>query len=210
MADELFRLLPPDALVVTGNGTAYTGTFQAMQIKKGMRVFTNQACASMGYDLPAAIGACIAHSGPVVLMTGDGSIQMNLQELQTIANYRLPIKIFMLDNRGYLSIRITQDAYFDGRHIASGPELGVTCPDVCRIAEAYGLPAARLEDETDLEKNLQRLLDLPGPLVCNVHMDPNQTVLPKLSSSVGPDGRMISHRWRICIRFCPARNSTRT
>jgi acetolactate synthase I/II/III large subunit len=202
-ADALFRQLPPDALVVTANGTAYTSTYQVMQIKKGTRVFANQACASMGYDLPAAIGACIARGGPVVLLAGDGSIQMNIQELQTIVNYRLPIKIFVYDNRGYLSIRLTQDAYFEGRHIASGPELGVTCPDVCRIAEAYGLPTARLEDETDLDSNLSRLLDLPGPLVCNLHMDPNQTVLPKLSSSVGPDGRLISRPLEDMYPFLP-------
>ncbi len=202
-ADRLFRLLPPDALVVTANGTAYTGTFQVMQIKKGMRVFANQACASMGYDLPAAIGACIGRGGPVVLLTGDGSIQMNLQELQTIVNYRLPIKIFVLDNQGYLSIRITQDAYFEGRHFASSPEMGVTFPNICRIAEAYGLPTASLVDETDLENNLPQLLDLPGPLVCNVHMDPNQTVLPKLASSVGQDGRLISHTLEDMYPFLP-------
>jgi acetolactate synthase-1/2/3 large subunit len=201
--DALFRLLPPDALVVTGNGTAYTGTYQVMQLKKGMRVFTNQACASMGYDLPAAIGACIAHGGPVVLLTGDGSIQMNIQELQTIMNYGLPIKIFVFDNRGYLSIRITQDAYFEGRHIASGPELGVTCPDICRVAEAYGLPAAGLLDETDLEENLSGLLAQTGPLICNVRMDPNQTVLPKLASSVGPDGRLVSRPLEDMYPFLP-------
>ncbi len=192
-ADELFKQLKKDDLVVTGNGTAYTATYQIMRIKKGMRVFANQGCASMGYDLPAAVGASFARNkGPVVLITGDGSIQMNIQELQTIAFHKLPIKVFVLNNGSYLSIRITQDAYFDGRHIASCPEGGVCCPDICKIAKGYGIKSIKIKNEKNLPSVLKEILHLSGPVICEIMMDPSQTLYPKLSSERKPDGRLIS------------------
>ncbi|MDD5593441.1 MAG: thiamine pyrophosphate-binding protein [Candidatus Margulisbacteria bacterium] len=192
-ADQLFKLLKAGDQVVTGNGTAYTSTFQAMKIKPGVRVLANQGCASMGYDLPAAIGACIARGKKqVVLITGDGSLQMNLQELQTIMTYKLPVKIFVLNNRGYLAIRATQDAYFDGRHVASGPAGGVVCPDVLKIGRAYGLKTMRLKTDKDLAAGLKKTLRAAGPVICEIMMDPKQTLLPKVSSAAGPDGRLVS------------------
>lgn len=96
-ADELFKQLKSGDVVVTGNGTAYTSTYQAMHVNKGVRVFANQGCAAMGYDLPAAIGAAAANkSGRTILITGDGSIQMNIQELQTLLTFNLPVKIFVI------------------------------------------------------------------------------------------------------------------
>ena len=193
LAETLFNLLEPGSLVVTGNGTAYTGTFQIMNLKKDVRVFTNQGCASMGYDIPAAIGACFARNKePVVLLTGDGSIQMNIQELGTIAFHKLPIKIFVLNNIGYLAMRITQDTYFESRYIASDPQDGVTCPDLCGIAKAYGLQTVKLENENNLSAKISEILNMPGPVLCEVLMDPKQTLYPKLSSEVKPDGRLIS------------------
>jgi len=192
-AHELFERLQAGDLVVTGNGTAYTGTFQVMQIKQGVRVFTNQACASMGYDLPAAIGACIARDKkPVILITGDGSLQMNIQELQTVAHLRLPIKIFVLNNNGYLAIRITQDTYFNKRHFGSAPEGGLTLPEIRKIAAAYGLPTAVITRDADMESTIAHVLSTDGPCLCEVLMDPAQTLYPKLSSAVKPDGTMVS------------------
>ncbi len=192
-AERLFDRLGDGDLVVTGNGTAYTGTFQVMRLRRGVRVFTNQGCASMGYDLPAAIGACIARDRkPVVCITGDGSIQMNIQELQTIVALNLPIRIFVLNNCGYLAIRTTQNTYFEGRYVGSCPEGGVSCPDMLRIANAYGIPAQRVSDPGDLDAALDATLKAEGPVICEVMMDPNQTLYPKLSSVVRPDGAMIS------------------
>ena len=193
LASELFRQLKKGDMVVTGNGTAYTATYQIMAISKGVRVFANQACASMGYDLPAAIGACFARGKrSVVLITGDGSIQMNIQELQTIAAHNLPIKIFVLNNDGYLSIRMTQDAYFNGRHVASGPRSGVTCPDIRRISKAYGIASMRISNENNLSSKISKILKMQCPLLCEIIMDPQQTLYPKLSSEVKPDGRLVS------------------
>lgn len=192
-ADQLFKLLKAGDQVVTGNGTAYTSTFQAMKIKSGVRVLANQGCASMGYDLPAAIGACIARGKKqVILITGDGSLQMNLQELQTIMTYKLPIKIFVLNNGGYLAIRATQDAYFNGRYIASGPAGGVVCSDILKIGRAYGLKTIRIKTEKNLAVGLKKTLRTRGPVICEIMMDPKQTLLPKVSSAAGPDGRLVS------------------
>jgi acetolactate synthase-1/2/3 large subunit len=191
--DTLFQILEPGSIVVTGNGAAFTGTFQAMRIKRGMRVFANECCASMGYCLPAAIGACFSSGKrPIVLITGDGSIQMNIQELQTISFHKLPIKIFVLNNRGYHAIRMTQSTYFEGRHIGSGPEYGVGVANIGKIAEAFGLPSTRIDNESVLPGRIQEILSRPGPVVCEVPMDPNQTLNPKLSSVVTPDGKMVS------------------
>lgn len=192
-ADQLFRQLKNGDQVVTGNGTAYTSTFQAMRIKKGVRVIANQGCASMGYDLPAAIGSCLARKKrPVVLITGDGSLQMNLQELQTAVANQLPLKIFVLNNNGYLAIRMTQDAYFNGRHYAAGPEGGVTLPAISRIACAYGIKAVRISNHKELRTKIARVLSAKGPVLCEIMMDPKQTLFPKVSSAVDKTGKLIS------------------
>jgi acetolactate synthase-1/2/3 large subunit len=203
-ADTLFKFLTPGMIVVTGNGTAYTGTYQIMHIKKGVRVFTNQACASMGYDLPAAIGACFAiDKRPVVLITGDGSIQMNIQELQTIVFHNLPIKVFVLNNNGYLAIRITQNNYFEGRHFGSCPQGGITFPDICKVAEAYGLPTTKILTNGCLSTKISEILSMPGPCICEVRMDPNQTPYPKLSSIAKSDGTMVSSPLEDMFPFLP-------
>jgi len=192
-ADILFKQLAAGATVVTGNGTAYTGTFQVMQIKEGVRVFTNQGCASMGYDMPAAIGASIAMGQkPVVLITGDGSIQMNIQELQTIVAYRLPLKIFVLDNDGYLAIRTTQNTYFDGRHYGSSPEGRLFLPDICKVAQAYGISTMSMKGGDSIVDRINDVLSTDGPCLCEILMDPQQSLYPKLMSSMDSDGKLIS------------------
>lgn len=191
--DVLFKLLEPGSLVVIGNGTAYTGTFQVMHIKRGVRVFTNQGCASMGYGVPAAFGACVGRNkDPVILITGDGSIQMNIQELGTIAFHKFPIKIFVLNNEGYLAQRITQDTYFQGRYVGSDRKDGVYYPNISRVAEAYGLKTVKLDKEEDLSTKIRQVLDMPGPVLCEVLLSPKQTLYPKLSSDVKPDGTLVS------------------
>lgn len=202
--DRLFRLLRRGDLVVTGNGTAYTGTYQMMHLKKGVRVFANQACASMGYDLPAAMGACFARGKRrVVLITGDGSMQMNIQELHTMVAHRLPIKIFVLNNQGYLAIRMTQDTYFNGRHVGSDPGSGLTCPDICKVAKAYGLSVVRIASERGLSGRIAQVLRTPGPVLCEIRMDPSQTLYPKLSSETKPDGTLVSKPLEDMFPFLP-------
>lgn len=178
-----------DDIVVTGNGTAYTSTFQAMPLKRGMRLFANQGCASMGYDLPASIGAALAGGGRRVLcVTGDGSIQMNLQELQTIRTLRLPVKIFVLNNQGYLSIRHTQEAFFRGRIVGADAASGVVLPELERIAAAYELPFFRIRNHDELDAALPEILRTGEAVLTEVVADPEERLEPKAASRRLDDG----------------------
>ena len=182
-ADELFKQLHDGDVVVTGNGTAYTCTYQAMQVNEGVRVFANQGCAAMGYGLPASIGACVSNeNGKTICVTGDGSIQMNLQELQTIVTYKLPLKLFVLENESYLAIKTTQKAFFKGNFTGSNPASGVVCPDLKRIAEAYGIPFVRVSSNEALEPTINEVLNAEGAMICEVKMHPEQTLFPKSAS----------------------------
>ncbi|MCF0244075.1 MAG: thiamine pyrophosphate-binding protein [Bacteroidaceae bacterium] len=183
-ADELFKQLKDGDVCVTGNGTAYTCTYQAMKVNKGVRVFANQGCAAMGYDLPAAIGAVTSNkNGRTVLVTGDGSLQMNIQELQTLITYNMPLKIFVLENEGYLAIKTTQKSFFKGHFTGSNPESGVVCPNLEMIAAAYGIPYTSVsENGQALHDAIKRTLNSRGPMICEVHMHPEQTLFPKSAS----------------------------
>lgn len=204
-ADELFRHIQEGDVVVTGNGTAYTSTYQAMKVKKGVRVFANQGCAAMGYDLPAGIGAAVSNkSGKTVLVTGDGSIQMNIQELQTLKSNRLPLKIFVLENEGYLAIKTTQKAFFEGHFTGSNPSSGVVCPDMKCIAKAYGIPFVRINEEgVSLTNAIQQTLVAEGPAICEIVMHPEQTLFPKSASFMDKDGKMTSASLEKLAPFMP-------
>lgn len=193
-ADELFKQLHGGDVVVTGNGTAYTCTYQAMQVNEGVRVFANQGCAAMGYGLPASIGACVSNeNGKTICVTGDGSIQMNLQELQTIVTYKLPLKLFVLENESYLAIKTTQKAFFKGNFTGSNPASGVVCPDLKRIAEAYGIPFVRVSSNEALESTISEVLNAEGAMICEVRMHPEQTLFPKSASFMDKNtGKMSS------------------
>ena len=183
-ADELFKQLHDGDVVVTGNGTAYTSTYQAMKVGKGVRVFANQGCAAMGYDLPAAIGAVTANTkGKTVLVTGDGSLQMNIQELQTLLTYKMPLKLFVLENEGYLAIKTTQKSFFGGHFTGSNPTSGVICPNLRKIADAYGIPYIGISEEGEaLVSAIRKTLAIDGPAICEIHMHPEQTLFPKSAS----------------------------
>ncbi len=188
---QLFTVLEEGDVVVCGNATATIVPFQTARLKKGQRLISNSGSASMGYDLPASIGAAVAHGGKrVICLAGDGSLQMNLQEFQTLAHHRWPIKVFVLNNNGYLSIRLTQAAFF-GLGVGTGAASGVSFPDFVGVATAYGLPASRI-DQPDFDNSLRAVLDSAGPEVCEIMLDPDQGFEPKLSSRRLDDGRMIS------------------
>jgi acetolactate synthase-1/2/3 large subunit len=192
-AQALFRQLPERERVVTGDGTACVVTFQAAELKRGQRLYTNSGCAAMGYDLPAAIGACFGSGKQrIICITGDGSIQLNLQELQTIVTHRLPIKIFLLNNQGYHSIRQTQGNYFPDNIVGCGPESGLEFPDFGKISDAYGIPFRRIQRHSEMLFGIQATLEGEGPQMCEVVLDLRQQFAPKLSSRKLPDGRMVT------------------
>lgn len=187
----LQSMLGGNDVIVCGNATACIVPFQTSSIKKGQQLFSNSGSASMGYDLPAAIGAAIAdQSKRVVCFAGDGSILMNLQELQTIRHNNLNIKIIVLDNNGYLSIKSTQQNFF-GLAIGSAPDNGVSFPDMEKVGNSFDIPSYTLE-KFDFKDELQNLIDLDGPILINVKLDPLQMFEPKLSSKKLLDGKMVS------------------
>ena len=191
--DRLTRLLNGDDVIACGNAMACVTTFQAAHVSKGMRMFTNSGCASMGYDLPAAIGAALAQIGKrVICMAGDGSIQMNLQELQTIVHYRLPVKIFVFNNGGYLSIRTTQKSFFAGRLVGESSQSGVSFPDLLKVASAYGIKAQRVFNHEELLSLIDEILANDEPFICELMIDPKQEMKPRLTSKQLDDGSIVS------------------
>ena len=194
--EALFDQLEPDDTIVTADGTACVVTFQAAAIKRGQRLYTNSGSASMGYDLPAAIGACYAGGadakGRLICLAGDGSAMMNLQELATIAGRKLPIKIFLLNNDGYHSIRQTQQNYFPDNVVGCGPESALAFPDFQRVSEAFGIPAVKASTHAELARQIRATLDGDGPRLCEVLLDKRQQFSPKLSSRKLEDGTMVS------------------
>ena len=206
--DELWKYLSEDEIVVSGDGTACVTSFQAARIQKNQRLYTNSGCASMGYDLPSAIGAWFAqreYSGSggmqddgeqprarIVCLAGDGSIMMNLQELQTIITQRIPVKIFVLNNRGYHSIRQTQHNYFADNIVGCGEESGLSFPSFEKLAGAFGFEYAAIRQLNDCRDAIPQTLQGSQPAICEVFLDLNQQFAPKLSSRKLEDGRMVS------------------
>ena len=191
--EKLSQILPPASRVVASNGTACVAFFQAFESKAGQRLLLNSGDASMGYGLPAAIGVCAANNRQsVVCLEGDGSIMMNLQELQTVKTYQLPLKIFILKNGEYASIIQTQRNFFDGRLSGCNRQSGVEVPDFVQVAQSFGLPAVRLTKNADLSARLEEILAMDGPVVCEVNCSENYIFAPKLSARKLPDGSMVS------------------
>lgn len=191
--EMLSEKLLPDDVIVVGNTSSRISTFRASKILKGQRLFGNIGCASMGYALPAAIGASFAKNKErVICITGDGSIQMNIQEMQTIVHHNLPIKIFVLNNEGYLAIRRTQKNYFAGRYVGSDINSGLTIPDLVELATSYKIKAIRIKNHNDLEKKIQWVLNEDGPVLCDIIMSPDQTLYPSMTSKILSDGQIVS------------------
>jgi acetolactate synthase-1/2/3 large subunit len=190
--DVLIRKLASEDIIVCGDGTASVVPYQVAHLKRGTRLFANSGSASMGYDIPASIGAAVAGEGRrVICFAGDGSGHMNIQELQTIKHHQFPIKIFVLNNGGYLSMRLTQGGFFKGNFIGESPRSGISFPDYVKLATAYGLPASRIEI-ADFGPKIDEFLAIPGPALCEVILDPVQGFEPRLSSRQLPDGRIVT------------------
>ncbi len=202
--ENLTESLSGSDVIVSANGTACVTLFQAGVVKDGQRAFWNSGCASMGYDLPASIGACIANGRKrVVCLAGDGSIQMNIQELQTIAGYNLPVKIFVLNNDGYISIRQTQESFFKGRYTACDPRSGVTFPQMLKVAAAYGFPVFSIKDHSSMDAVIGDVLRSKGPALCEVLLSTTQRFVPKVASQLKPDGKMVSKPLEDMFPFLP-------
>jgi acetolactate synthase-1/2/3 large subunit len=190
--ERLSGAIEDGEVVVCGDGTACVTAFQTIRIRPGMRLFHNSGCASMGYDVPAAIGAAVAQpkNKRIICLAGDGSLMMNLQELQTVSGLKLPIKIFILNNTGYHSIRQTQRNFFPDNIVGCGEESGLSFPDFKKMAAAFNLPFRRIGNHGDLDDAIRWTLTTPGPVLCEVMLDLDQGFAPKLSSRKLEDGQM--------------------
>jgi acetolactate synthase-1/2/3 large subunit len=202
--DYLSSKLSNDAVVVTDMGTSFTCTMQTFKTKKGQRLFTSSGHASMGFGLPGVIGACIANDRKQTIgINGEGGLQMNIQELQTIVTYQLPIVLFVINNEGYLTIKSMQQNHF-GRLVGSNPQSNVDCPDMQKLSNAYGLDFVRLHNHDELHEKLDSVLAHKGPIVCEVMMHPEQHLIPRVSSMKLPDGRVVSKPMEDLFPFLPA------
>lgn len=191
--DRLFDHLRPDDRIICGNGSACVITFQAAKIKQGQRMFTNSGCAAMGYGFPAAVGVAVSdNSRRTICIDGDGSFMMNVQELATVAWNKLNIKIILLNNNGYLSIRQTQRNLFKPPFIGIDSASGVGFPDFGKLAAAFGIDYYRITSEAECDAELERVLSSDGPCILEAVVDPDQNFMPKSSSKVLPDGRIVS------------------
>lgn len=191
--EALSQEMSDNEVVVCGNGTACVVAFQAIQLRANQRVFTNSGCASMGYDIPAAIGASLAlNKKQIVCIAGDGSIMMNLQELQSLMGLKLPIKIFLLNNNGYHSIRQTQTAFFSDSLMGFDSNNGVTLPSFGRLCDAFGIRYSVCASHESLSAEIKNTLRSTESVLCEVFIDEEQAFSPKLSSRKLSDGRMVS------------------
>jgi acetolactate synthase-1/2/3 large subunit len=199
--DDFSKDLEPGDITVTANGSACVIPFQTSVIKKNQRLYTNSGDASMGYELPAAVGAAFANPKQrIVCIAGDGSIMMNLQELQTIQGYNLPIKIILLNNNGYLSIKQTQENYFSDNVFGTSPANGVSLPDFTKLAQAFDLNAVDIYTWQDW-LHYRFLMNSPNPVLFNVHVDPKQVFSPKLAAKKLADGTMLAPSLEIMSPF---------
>ena len=192
---RLCSLAPKETVFVSDAGSAYYAVSQGVQLSsERQRYVTSGAMATMGFTIPAAIGASFA-SGPqvpILAVTGDGSFQQNIQELQVIRQHALPIKLFVLNNQGYLSIKTSQKNYFDSREIGAGPDSGLTFPDTLEIAAAYGIQGERVERLAELDEAISRALRWDGPYILDVVTPADQPIIPTVSSRIDATGIMKS------------------
>ena len=194
LIEVLSQLMKNNDLFIPGSsGSCSEITMQAFKVKKGQRIFNNPGLGAMGYGLPASIGACLASGKKrTISIIGDGGLQVNIQELETLKRLNLPIKIFVLNNNGYASIRNTQKNYFKGHLVGCDPSSGLTLPDICKVASAYGLKNFRILNHKNIKKKIKKVLETAGPVICEVKVDPDLLTAPRLSSEVKPDGSIVS------------------
>ena len=202
-AEDLSECLDEGAVVVTGNSLDACSIYEAFRVKPGQRILLPTNYGAMGWDLPAAVGACVAHNRQVVLVTGDGSFQFNVQELQTVRQNDLPLKIFVFNNDGYESIRTTQETYFEGRHVGSSQASGVGNPDFEKLAAAYRLGFRRVSSPSGMKAAISEFLASEGPALCELSLSPTQHRTPRVTSFRREDGTMESRPLEDMFPFLP-------
>ena len=191
-AESLENYLSQDATIVTSNGTAHVVPLKTIRLKGNQRLFSNEGTAPMGYGLPAAIGAYYGTKEPVICIEGDGSIMMNLQELETVRYNKIPLKIFIINNLGYLSIKLTQNSFFKGHLVASEENSGVSIPSFKKLAKVFGLSYYSILDNSEIDSTLVKAFGKDCPMIIEVFTDPNELHEPKVvHKGVDNNGNII-------------------
>lgn len=201
--DELSQAAPANAAVMVDTGSCFHVACQTWKVKRGQRYLTTGGISSMGY-WAAGIGACLANGRrDTIIITGDGSLQMNIQELATVAHNRLPLKIFVLNNNGYLLIRHTQHNFMDDRFVGESPKSGVWCPDTMKVAAAYGIKGIRVSHAGEVGEKIQEALGYGGPVVCEVMTPEWQPLVPRVASDKMPDGTLRARGYEDMFPYLP-------
>jgi acetolactate synthase-1/2/3 large subunit len=194
LVDEISnKMTENDIYQFTSSGTSVDIAMKVFRIKKGQRAFLTKGLAAMGYDLPASIGSCIASGGKrTVCVTGEGSVVMNIQELEVLKRLKLNVKLFVVDNNGYSMIYGSQNGNFKGHLTGCTPESGLTLPDIKKVAEAFGIKGYHIENENELSDKVTEILEYDGPVICTVKADITQQIVPKQTNYMKEDGQMAS------------------
>jgi len=189
---KLEKYLQDDSVIVTSDGTAHVVPLKTIILKKNQQLFSNEGTAPMGYGLPASIGAYYGCKKPIICIEGDGSLMMNLQELETIKYHNLPIKLFVLNNQGYLSIKLTQNSFFNGHLVASDKDSGVSIPSYLKISNAFGLKYFSIRNNSRINTVLKKVFETDESCVIELFTDPNELHEPKVKSKgLDSNGKII-------------------
>jgi acetolactate synthase-1/2/3 large subunit len=192
--NDISQYFPDDSVFIpSSSGGTFTTAYQAIELHKSQQIYSNKSLASMGYGLAGAIGVALANENKIVVLgEGDGGFAQNLQELGTVSQNNLNLKMFIFDNDGYASIRMTQQNYFDGAWVGCDTQTGVGLPNLKHLAETYSIPYLEMTANNYFDVEVQRALSLEGPLLIKVLVDPRQTFFPKIGSKVTDSGTMVS------------------
>jgi len=192
LVSKLEKFLESDSTIVTSDGTAHVIPLKTMTLTKKQRLFSNEGTAPMGYGLPAAIGAYYGNKKPIICIEGDGSIMMNLQELETVRHNKIPMKLFIINNGGYLSIKLTQNSFFKGHLVASDSSSGVSIPSFEKLAKAFGFNYISISKNPAIDDSLKEAFSSNEPILIDVFTDPNEQHEPKVfAKGIDKDGKII-------------------
>jgi len=202
--EDLSDISPSDSVLVPGSSGQGVEVFmQGWKVKDGQKFVFAPGLGAMGFDIPLALGASVASGKQVICITGDGGFQLNIQDLETIHRLNLPIKFFVLSNGGYGSIMSMQRNYFEGRYVGSNKESGLTFPDFAKIAEAYQFTFYKIMTNLKIKETLKKIIETPGPVICEVVCHPMQQQQPRVSSVINPDGSIESRPMEDLFPFLP-------
>ena len=186
-------------------GLSFVGTHQTFKIKRGQKLYTNSGHAPMGWGLPASVGACYASKKRrIVCLTGEGGLQMNIQELATIMHNKLPIKIFIYNNGGYLTIKQTQQLGFNGRIMGSNSDSGLSFPDYKKIAQSHKMKYFKISSNKNLKNKIKKVLKGNDSVICELMIDHNQEQMPKAINRRTPDGKTVPTKYEDMYPFLPS------